>query len=341
MARQRKQEAPFAVQLELSQGCNLGCDFCGIHQIGYQKMQRGTDLMSIETAESIASQMAKLKWNPRIEFAMHGEPTMHPAIDAVIGVFRKHLRKSFIMVTSNGGGLLAGGADGTRAKIDAMFSAGLNTLALDNYESVNIVPKIVERVAKDAGALGRYADAAGGHVPIYDYPQNKTLSPHTRHRGMAILVVEDISKAADGNHSHLNNHAGGAAPLDYSKQDQRCAKPFREMSIRWNGNVAICCNDWPGFYRAGNVVKDGLEVVWNSEAMHAARVALYNGRRDMIGPCSGCNAVSYRVGLLPDKLGRETLPKPGKDTAAAIAAAQSKGPYTKPVRKPIPAVVVP
>lgn len=336
----RKQEAPFAVQIEASQGCNLGCDFCGIHAIGYQKKKRGVDLMSVETAEAIASQMAKLKWNPRIEFAMHGEPTMHPALDVLIATFRRHLPKAFIMVTSNGGGLLGGDV---RGHVTRLFESGLNTLTLDNYESVNIVPKLVEKLLGIAYSEAfpdnhlfypKVTDGRGA-VDVRFYPQDKTLSPHSRHRGRAILVVQDISVADDGNHSHLNNHAGSAAPLDFSKQGQRCAKPFREMSIRWDGSVAICCNDWPGYYRAGNVVNDGLEKVWNSPAMHAARVALYHGRRDMIAPCNGCNAVSYRVGLLPDKLGRDSLPEPDAATKRAIRAAQAAGPYTTPVRPPL------
>ena len=314
----RKQEAPFAVQIEASQGCNLGCDFCGIHAIGYQKKKRGLDLMSAETAESVAKQMAAAGWNPRIEFAMHGEPTMHPALDVLIGAFRKHLKRAFIMVTSNGGGLLGGDVPG---KVRALFDAGLNTLALDNYENVNIVPKIVEKIVN-----------ADGIPEMYSYPQDKQLSPHDRHRGRAILVVQDISKADDGNHSHLNNHAGSAGPLDYSKQGQRCAKPFREMSIRWDGNVAICCNDWPGKFRVGNVVTDGLVKVWEHERLEAARAALYNGRRDMIDTCNGCNAVSYRVGLLPDKLGKEVLNLPTPAQKRLIAAAQAAGPYTTTVK---------
>lgn len=335
----RKQEPPFAVQIEASQGCNLGCDFCGIHAIGYQKKSRGTDLMSVETAESIAKQMKALKWNPRIEFAMHGEPTMHPAMDVLIATFRKHLPRAFIMVTSNGGGLLGGDV---RGKVAGMFDAGLNTLTLDNYQSVNIVPKIVQKLIgithdeafPDNHTFHPNGDGRGA-VDLRFYPQDKTLSPHSRHRGRAILIVQDISVAEDGNHSHLNNHAGSAAPLDFSKNDQRCAKPFREMSIRWDGNVAVCCNDWPGYYRCGNVVNDGLDKVWNSAAFNAAREALYHGRRDLVGPCNGCNAVSYRVGLLPDKLGRDTLPEPGAATKRAIKAAQSKGPYTTPVREPL------
>jgi len=336
-----KQDAPFALQLEASQGCNLGCDFCGIHAIGYQKLKRGKDLMSVEMAESIAAQVAYPGWNPRIEFAMHGEPTMHPLLDVLIGKFREALPRAYIMVTSNGGGLLGGDV---KAKVRALFDAGLNTLALDNYETAKIVPKIIEKIA------GQTWDDVYGNVQhllpvdleqsketieLKWYPLDKTASPHTRHRGRLISVVQDISRAPDGTHATLNNHAGSAGPLDYSKQGQRCAKPFREMSIRWDGNVAICCNDWPGYYRTGNVREDGLLHVWNSPAMQAARVALYHGRRDLVAPCNGCDATSYRVGLLPDKLGKQTLPEPTAATRRAIAAAQAHGPYTTPVRAPI------
>lgn len=325
------QEPPFAIQIEATQGCNLGCDFCGIHAIGYQKKARGTDLMSIETAQSLAAQIKQLGWNPRIEFAMHGEPTLHPALPELIRVFRNTLgRKAFIMVTSNGGGLLGRDVPGN---VGALFEAGLNTLALDNYQSVNIVPKIIERIQyHPASEPTPMADVGlGGLVPIYAYPQNKTLSPHTRHRGTAILVVEDISVADDGNHSLLNNHAGSAAPLNDRAAGKPCAKPFRELSVRWDGNVALCCNDWPGLYRVGNIATDGLYNVWNSPAMYAARQKLLRGQRDF-SPCDGCDAISYRTGLLPDKLGRQTLPEPNATTRKVIAAALAEGPYTTMVR---------
>lgn len=31
-----------------------------------------------------------------------------------------------------------------------------------------------------------------------------------------------------------------------SMNGKRCAMPFREMAIRWDGSVALCCDDWRG-----------------------------------------------------------------------------------------------
>ena len=67
--------------------------------------------------------------------------------------------------------------------------------------------------------------------------------------------------------------------------------------------------------------------------MGAARVKLYHGQRDF-GPCNGCDARSYRTGLLPDKFGKVSLPLPTKEVEEDLKAALSAGPYTQPVKRP-------
>src|SRR5450631_2938097 len=95
-----RQEAPFAAQIELSEGCQLYCDFCGLQGIRTIK-EKNFKFMSASTAESIASQIELAGWNPRIEFAMHGEPTMNPEYILIVNIFRQYLPKHHIMMTSN------------------------------------------------------------------------------------------------------------------------------------------------------------------------------------------------------------------------------------------------
>lgn len=347
------QEPPFAVQVELTEGCNLRCPFCGLNGI---RQPKGNDFkfMDPETLRSLMDQMVAAGWNPRVEFAMHGEPTMHPAVADMVRLARAAAPSYFMMMTSNGGGLLR--RPGPAANVRALFDAGLNTLALDDYDGVGIVPKIRAAMSMCPKCMGtghyvvldksETCDACNGSgvtapaldgVSVYEYPANKDGNPHTRRKvnGRVLTFVADISHVAkgDGTHSLLNNHAGSGAPLNDSQQHSRCAKPFRELSVRWDGNVAICCNDWRGTYKAGNVVTDGLDAVWNGAAMHAARQKLVLGQRDF-GPCKGCDAVSYRVGLLPDKKGQQRLPLPDAATDAAIAAAVAGAPYTPAVKRP-------
>lgn len=309
------QEAPFAIQLSPCQGCNLGCNFCGIHSIGYGKKQNGVDLMPVEVAASVAQQIKDLGWNPRVEFAMHGEPTLHPDLPALIEPFGKF----YTLVTTNGGGLLMD----TRRKVQELFGAGLNTLALDDYQTNRMVERFCENIGEDIGA---------SPFQVFYYPKDRSASPHTRYNGKRIVIIQDLTEATAGTHSDVHNSAGDAGPLDRSMNTARCAKPFRELAIRWDGNVAMCCNDWTGTFKVGNVLTDGIEAIWHSDGMVAARKALYNRRRDLVPVCDGCTAKSYRVGLLPDKKGAIDLPMPTYDDFQAIEEACAGEPYSPRVR---------
>lgn len=322
----RRQEPPNAVQIELAEGCNLRCVVCGLNGI------RGKDndykFMTADTLNSVVSQIVKAGWNPRIEFAMHGEPSMHPDYAGMIAIVRGLAPKYHIMMTSNGGGFLR--KPGPLANVKACFDAGLNVLAFDDYVNAKLVPKIRAAVKQIEGTTS--AEGLPG-VKVYDYPSQADGNPHQRKPGQMLTFIEDLINATKGTHSHVNNHAGAGAPPNDHGEGKRCAKPFRELAVRWDGSVAICCNDWRGIYQCGNVVTDGLDQVWNGKAMGAARVKLYHRERDF-GPCKGCDAISHRVGLLPDKYGKVELPTPDRYVKRDIDAALGRGPLTEPVLRP-------
>lgn len=318
-----RQDPPFCVQIEPTQGCNLRCSFCGIN--GIKGAERTYDYMSVKTAEAIASQMADADWNSRIELAMHGETSLNPNINEIVAVFRKHLPKASILMLSNGGGL----ADDPIAKIGALFDAGLNTLAIEEYQNIKLVPKIIARINKDYNSYKRMLWDS-----FYIYPEQKEGNPHARqhHKARRLVHVRPIDLNTSGNHATLNNHAGSGGPRNDKAAGRACAKPFRELSFRWDGSTAVCCNDWRGNLPTGNIHREGLAGIWQGAVMQAARRKLLIGERDF-GPCKGCDALSYRTGLLPDKYGRESLPKPTRKDSELLAAASAGKPLTKPVKR--------
>lgn len=314
-----EQHSPFCIQMEPVEGCNLRCAFCGIRGIresgDRDNLSGPYKYMRLETAYSVARQIRDLGWNPRIEFAMHGEPTMHPQLAAMVGVFRDNLPTNPIMVTTNGIPLLK---DWTK-KVKALFDAGATVVAVDDYKP---------HVARTA-VLNTYIPGVGVHL----YPEGGTqANPHRRPHvnEKRLILIEDIAAADEGNHSHLSNHAGAAGPPSGSRAKERCALPFRELSVRWDGNVALCCNDWRGTFKLGNVEAEGLERIWRHPAMEAARRKLLAGQRDF-GVCKGCTHRTYRNGLLPDHKGQETLPAPTAEDEKIIRSACAGPTYTTPV----------
>lgn len=317
------QEPPFCIQVELTEGCNLRCAGCGIHGIR-EKAGGPYKFMTEKTACNVAATIAAAGWNCRLEFAQHGEPSLHPDFIGMIGVFRQALPRNQIMMTSNGTGFLKN----THAKIVALFEAGLNVLALDDYEAVNIVPKILERAMIDK------LETSG--VVVKRYPQDGLeWSPHRRWPRSArmLIIIEDIQKATEGSHAKINNHAKYGGPPNDSKMGVRCAKPFRELGVRWDGRVAGCCINWTGSLKVGDLNKTSIEDLWNGPVFDAMRHKLYHGQRNF-GPCDGCDHETYRLGLLPDKLGKDDLPLPTPEHEAVIKKALAGPSYTPLVRQP-------
>jgi len=243
----------------------------------------------------------------------------------MIRIFRKRLPKSQLMMTSNGGGLLKppGVVDNLR---NLFLWGGLNVFAFDAYDYVKIKDKV------DAALKG----AKGLEFEVHRYPKESEFSPHNRygHKAKLFIRIKDISKATKGTHSNLNNHCGaGSEPIEVPLME-KCAKPFRELSVRWDGNVAISCNDWRGIYKCGNIVTDGLEEVWNGKAFMSARRFLIRGDRAALRPCNVCDAKSYRIGLLPDKFGKKKMREPNAVDRENVRKACGGNPYTEPVHRP-------
>lgn len=314
-----QQEPPFAIQIELTEGCNLWCDFCGLRGIR-QGPNKNMRYLTVPRAQILASKIRDEGWTSRIEFAMHGEPTMNPMFQAILASFRVQLPKNSMMLTTNGGGLLGDTPEETVETVRRVLRI-VNVVAIDDYQYTNIGRKLREHLA--------------GRISWHEYPAFSDANPHRRRRPHQhdLVFVEDISQASRGTHSRLHNHAGAAAPLDYSKKDVRCEKPFRELSIRWDGNVAICCEDWRGTFKVGNAIEKPLGVLWNSPALNAARKKLYHKERDF-GPCHGCDHVGHRLGLLPDKKGQVELEEPSYEDESLIENACEGDPYAPVVERP-------
>jgi radical SAM protein with 4Fe4S-binding SPASM domain len=330
----RRQEDPFNVTLELTQGCNLHCPFCAMPAI-QDKPGRGYKFMEEKTITNVMQQIAKMKWNCRVGFAMRGEPTMHPNYTGMVAIVRQHLPKAHITMLTNGGGLVR--KPGPVANVVGLFNAGLNVLGLDDYQNVKFVPKIIEAINQEGNLISGSDHRLG--FKFYKYPQDLKGNPHIRRpRGTKTLVqIRDIAaQDADkkiGTHGKLFNYAGLSFKPNDSMAGKRCHHPFRQFVVHWDGNVPLCCNSWDSPYNCGNVNEQSMESIWQGNAMGAAREMLIKGKREFT-PCKGCDHRSYRVGLLPDLMGKGRLHTPDAQTAKDIQAALATGARAEIVRIP-------
>ena len=84
---------------------------------------------------------------------------------------------------------------------------------------------------------------------------------------------------------------GGTAPNrsnigNYAKE--RCVLPFKQMIVRPDGKISLCCNDALGKYTLGDLTKEKIVDVWYGAKFQMVRKSLYEGRENW-GNCKFCD----------------------------------------------------
>ena len=281
---------PWDFQLELVEGCNRICSFCGINAI--RTAPGNYKYMSERTLVRVCSQILDFAPTSKAFFGMHGEPLQHPEYISHFKTARNILGAKFQFTLATNGKVLMGKM---QERLDALYEAGVDIIMLDTYYP-------------ERDALQEEAWSTKGFTVLDFYKQSAELSkisPYMNHhrkvRGL-LIIVDDLGKH-DGEKSQrvIHNHAGGnpGKPIPREPLKKTCTEPFREMSIEWDGTVNLCCEDWLRRYVLGNVFTSTLEEMWSGERIEAARAMLQNHRRDFAA-CQFCDAGSgMRVGFLP------------------------------------------
>lgn len=87
---------------------------------------------------------------------------------------------------------------------------------------------------------------------------------------------------------------GGDAPNRkqlVSYGEDRCILPYKQLIIRPDGKVSLCCNDPLGKNTLGDVSKDSLVDVWFNDRFKMVRKCLYEGRKNW-KHCEFCDVFS-------------------------------------------------
>jgi radical SAM protein with 4Fe4S-binding SPASM domain len=279
---------PWSAQIELVEGCNRMCWFCGVNAI----RSRAGDyrFMGLQTALRISEGLSRLCPNARVEFAMHGEPTVHPGLYDFIALFRQALPKAQMQLTTNGRSWL----EDMQLPLDRLWDAGLDFIVMDTYEPESAALRAQASALKRVRVVDFYRDMA---------PKGKSIYANY-HRSLrrTLILLDDLSRRSGEVRARTLTNQGGnssATPVPEEPLERTCTNPFREISVCWNGEVNVCCNDWGHEYVCGNVNSQSLSDIWCGKPFQAIRAMLQQKRR-WATPCSRCSLPSgSRSGLLP------------------------------------------
>ena len=206
-------------------------------------------IMTWECYTAIIDQLVSVGYNGRVALMLSNEPLLEDRLEDMIKYAKTKSQRLFLDITTNGRLL-------TVEIMDRLFSIGLDNININDY-----------RGDRDT------------------YPDKWSPS------------VEEVYKAYGNNpkvyfkkrrlDEELPNYAGNI-PQEFEKEGLGfCNYPFRKLTIAFNGDILLCCDDFMYDTCFGNVMRDSLTDCWNAQLYDEYRMALLENNR--IGLCARCN----------------------------------------------------
>jgi radical SAM protein with 4Fe4S-binding SPASM domain len=72
-------------------------------------------------------------------------------------------------------------------------------------------------------------------------------------------------------------------------RNRTCKNIWERMTIYWNGDVVLCCEDVGGATNVGNLKNESIKEIWNSKKLKGIRALHRNGKFSSIPLCKRCD----------------------------------------------------
>lgn len=214
---------------------------------------REEKMMTKELFESIVDQLAEMNYAGRFTTFSNNEPLL----DKRIVEFNRYARKKL-----------------PNAKIHLFTNGTLFTIELFK-ELIEYLDELI---------IDNYHQELRLIKPCEEIKQYCQLHPHLKSKVTIVLrKPQEILTSRGGN-------APNRKDVGIYTED-RCILPFKQLIIRPDGKISLCCNDAIGKYTLGDVSKDKILDIWYGPRFEMVRKSLYEGRKNW-GECQHCDNFS-------------------------------------------------
>lgn len=325
---------PWSMQVELVEGCQRRCMFCGWLKL--KKSPKRSSLYQFMDLSLLRDACLDLNtWRPgiRVEINNHGEPTLHPLFHQAVQTIRESIPESSIQVQTNGYRIFPSYTSslslGAAGEIHKWFDVGGNTLLVNCYDKgqYDYLMKVLykEEIRADLRTPDDLNDEFKRYQVVdyfYNNPNNESPYHNRGNKAQIIFVVDGIHKSNNPEEAkrraakELINPGGSVNSKVYKKLTgkdplssplkSKCTRVFRELIFNWDLTVEICCYSWLSEFVMGKFPSQSTQEIWESDVWQATRWLLYNRDRNF-SPCDKCSySGGFRQGFLqnPDPEGK-------------------------------------
>lgn len=286
---------PLLLDVELTNACNLQCYMC---PTGTNSLTRPKGFMSEKVMNRIVEDVKEADMGG-VRFILWGEPTLHPNFLE----FSEKIKDAGKLVHFNTNGILL-----TEEMLKAVVEMEVDSVKF-SFQGVDKRSYEEMRLGSDWDKLLgniRQLNAIRGEKEKPYIQISTTVTDEEEERiekfcdemkplceyinvGQTILSHLDIEKMRISDERKTDFRRLKSRQSLVEKHLNVCPEIYTKLSVLWNGDVTMCCNDFDGSDMVlGNILNDSIRSFWKSEKAEEFCKLLEEDRYDRIGICSMC-----------------------------------------------------
>ena len=252
------EQPPFAsLEFSINALCNRRCKFCP--RVDEKIFKNENKHLSFSAFKKLIDELSNNDYSGRISFSGFCEPLMTKNLEEYIQYGREECPDMTIELVTNGDLL-------DESRVVSLFSAGLNNIRISLYDG----PEQILKFNSIAQKMG--------------YDEKKVI---LRERYLTAEESFGLTISNRGGSLILKDGPLDIKPLE-NPLSQPCYYPFYKMLVEYDGNVLICSNDWLKWLIVGNINKDNIFDIWDSEKFTLLRKKMITSDRHIL-PCRYCD----------------------------------------------------
>ena len=257
------------VYIEITNNCNLDCSFC-------IKNERTNKFMSLEEFKKI---LDKIKpYTKYIYLHVMGEALLHPKINEIINLASKDFN---VNITTNGYLINRIKTKNIR-QINISIHSFDKKYKINTEEYLNNIFSVVDKLENT-------------YISYRFWVNNKNskelLNIINKHYNTNFKLKELKKDNKINNHIFINTYNEFIWPdlnNNYNSEEGKCYALRDHIGILVDGTIVPCCLDSKGIIKLGNIFKDDLEEVLNSDKVKNMLDGFKNNKK-VEELCKKCN----------------------------------------------------
>ncbi len=251
-----------AVDIETITACNRRCSWCpnSIYDRGLIKNKK---LMDEKLFSKIIDELSELKFSGQIRFSFYGEPLLDERLNGFVKYTRGKLPKVDIFVFTNGDFL-------TLNLYKALSKNGVDFFIMTQHDET--ISPTMKELLKNFHKIS-YNKKDFSHKFAYKLNGYDTTILHKSIKSMKLCSRGGLLKNIKPKKlTHL-----------------KCFLPTNCVVINHTGNVILCCDDYLGSIKFGNLKNESILEIWQKESSKKIRKELREGilRLEICKKCKG------------------------------------------------------